>query len=161
LHTPCSTIAHRRHSDERGEAVGECRSRHRGDARQNDTYVVDTEAICEYAGGGTDGIITKSAAAYPNDHIENLTDVGTGNFNGAGNTAANVIKCVAGADYLIGHGGNDKLIGGAHFDTLQGGIGDDVLIGGAGADELTGSEGWDFASYEGSEQGAPSQSMAH
>ena len=49
----------------------------------------------------------------------------------------------AGADLIIGTGGNNKLYGLAGFDTLLGEAGNDVLNGGKGGDHLAGGAGGD------------------
>jgi Ca2+-binding RTX toxin-like protein len=53
----------------------------------------------------------------------------------------------AGADTLLGRGGNDSLDGGAGNDLLDGGDGDDLLRGNVGADTLLGGDGIDTAIY--------------
>ncbi|QPF90219.1 FG-GAP-like repeat-containing protein [Bradyrhizobium commune] len=100
----------------------------------NDIYYVDNAAdtVTEYGNngpsmlnvgdmGGIDEVrTTLSSYALPDTHaagifnkgnIENLTYVGTGNFNGVGNSLDNVITGGAGADTLTGGGGNDTLDG--------------------------------------------------
>ena len=71
--------------------------------------------------GGIDEVrTTLSSYALPDPNavgifnkgnIENLTYVGTGSFNGVGNSLANVITGGVGADILTGGGGNDTLDG--------------------------------------------------
>lgn len=93
----------------------------------NDLYSVDSnnDVIVELAGEGTDTIETSvnvyslNPAARAN--VENLSFVGTGNFNGTGNAQNNVIT---------------------------GGTGDDTLNGGTGADTLTGRTGNDTYSVD-------------
>lgn len=63
-------------------------------------------------------------------NVENLTFVGTGNFNGSGNGLANT---------MIGGNGNDDPFGGGGNDVLQGGSGNDELEGQGGDDTLDGS----------------------
>ena len=118
----------------------------------NDTYVVDAfDTIVELAGGGTD--LVKIEGSYTlADQLENLTLLGTGDFDGIGNSAANIItgndgdnvlSGLDGADRLVGGGGADQLLGGAGADVILGGDGDDIIIGGDGADRLTGGAGAD------------------
>ena len=87
----------------------------------NDVFAVDSlDTIVETAGGGTDTIEAEqnyslAALAY----VENLTFLGTGNFNATGNAAANI---------LTGNSGDNRLRGGAGNDTLIGGLGNDTYI---------------------------------
>ena len=89
----------------------------------NDTYVVDDtkDVVTEAANAGTDTVdttlISYSLATLAN--VENLTFIGTGNFTGTGNGAANIIT---------GGAGNDTLNGGAGVDTLTGGAGNDTFV---------------------------------
>jgi Ca2+-binding RTX toxin-like protein len=86
----------------------------------NDTFVVhDTGDVVSEANGLAGGIDTvQSFVSYTisDVDVENLTLLGTGNINGTGNAAANVIT---------GNAGNTVLTGGAGIDTLIGGLGDD------------------------------------
>ena len=59
----------------------------------------------------------------------------------------------AGADVLLGRGGNDSLDGGAGNDVLDGGDGNDFLRGNLGADTLLGGDGIDTATYSESAAG--------
>ena len=90
----------------------------------NDTYVVDAgDTVIEVAGEGTDTINTAAASfnlATNGVNVENLTYTGTGSFNGSGDINTNTIRGgaladrldagTAGADTLIGLGGNDTYI---------------------------------------------------
>jgi Ca2+-binding RTX toxin-like protein len=103
----------------------------------NDSYVVSVlgDTVYEVAGEGTDTVRTALAGYTIGANIENLIYVGTGDFVGTGNDAANAI---------IGGAGNDILDGGLGADSLTGGGGNDILIGGAGAtNELVGGTGND------------------
>ena len=94
----------------------------------DDTYVIASNGG---GGGGTDNIVEAAGAGTGTDtvlasltytlgnNIENLTLLGTGNINGTGNTAANVIT---------GNSGNNRLDGGAGADTLIGGAGNDTYV---------------------------------
>lgn len=61
------------------------------------------------------------------ENLENLTLLGGGDINGAGNRLANVI---------VGNAGNNVLLGGPGRDTLEGGLGDDFISGGRGIDTV-------------------------
>ncbi|WP_425339279.1 Ig-like domain-containing protein [Brevundimonas alba] len=91
----------------------------------DDRYVVTAagDTVTELAGEGTDTIQTTLAAWTLQNHVENLTYIGSGAFSGTGNALANVIT------------------GGGHADVLNGGDGADTLVGGAGDDVLTGGDG--------------------
>ncbi|TLD45002.1 MAG: Calcium-dependent protease [Accumulibacter sp.] len=85
----------------------------------DDVYVVDVAAdvIVERPGGGTDTVRTTLASYLLGLELENLVFIGTGNFSGTGNAAANV---------MVGGAGNDSLTGGLGADVLRGGSGDDT-----------------------------------
>lgn len=77
---------------------------------------------------------------------------GDGSDSVSGNSLANTIYGMRGADFLRGSGGNDRLEGGAGADklygdgandTLLGGDATDLLLGGAGNDQLYGQAGTD------------------
>lgn len=85
----------------------------------NDTYIMDTgDVIVEAAGGGTDTVqVTFGYTLQTN--FENLTLAGTSALNGVGNAVDNIItgniaintlNGMAGADTMIGGGGNDLYI---------------------------------------------------
>src|SRR5262245_35698857 len=73
-------------------------------------------------------------------NVDNLTFVGTGNFNGTGNALANAITSGAGNDTLSGAGGDDTITGGAGNDSMNGGTGLDTFVfaPGFGADTIVG-----------------------
>ncbi|MGO8056743.1 M10 family metallopeptidase C-terminal domain-containing protein [Rhizobium johnstonii] len=85
----------------------------------DDTYVVDNagDSVVENAAAGTDTVHTTLANYTLGANIENLTNIGTAVFTGAGNSLANTIRGAAGADTLDGKAGADILIGGAGNDT--------------------------------------------
>jgi Ca2+-binding RTX toxin-like protein len=88
----------------------------------NDIYVVNNAADTITDTNGVDTVQTtlNTYSIASNVALENLTFIGTGNFTGAGNIAANVIT---------GGSGNDTLTGGAGADTFvfNTGFGKDVI----------------------------------
>ncbi|WP_052248989.1 M10 family metallopeptidase [Leisingera sp. ANG-Vp] len=97
------------------------------------------DTVIEDAGEGTDTVnssVSFDLSAH-GDHIENLVLTGTGDLDGTGNTASNVIT---------GNDGSNSLTGNAGNDTLNAGEGDDILSGGSGADRLVGNQGNDSLS---------------
>ena len=89
----------------------------------NDTYITDGgDTLTEGSNSGTDTVESSVTFTLANN-FENLTLTGTGNIDGTGNAASNVIT---------GNTGNNVLTGGAGVDALNGGIGDDILVGGTG-----------------------------
>jgi len=94
----------------------------------NDTYYVDNvgdDVINEQVTGGTDTILSSVYYSLYNRYVENLTLIGTGHVNAAGNNLNNI---------LTGNSGNNTLYGGTGNDTLDGGLGADILNGGEGND---------------------------
>ncbi|MDB5746972.1 MAG: Hemolysin-type calcium-binding region [Massilia sp.] len=89
--------------------------------RGNDTYVVDEafDAIVELPGQGTDTVRTTLATFVLEADLENLTFIGSGQFVGTGNDAANTI---------LGGAGDDVLDGGLGVDRMTGGAGNDVYL---------------------------------
>ncbi len=94
----------------------------------NDTYVVDDAGdVVDELGNGGAGTDTVQAsisfsladATHVLGEVERLTLTGTGNLNGTGNAANNVIT---------GNSGSNILDGGAGVDTLIGGLGNDTYI---------------------------------
>ncbi len=86
----------------------------------DDTYIVDDtgDVIVESAGGGTDTVLSSISFTLANN-VENLTLTGTGDIDGTGNSADNVI---------IGNGGANYIDGGNGADTMAGGNGDDTYV---------------------------------
>ncbi|MDQ0464119.1 Ca2+-binding RTX toxin-like protein [Caulobacter ginsengisoli] len=105
----------------------------------DDSYYVDDigDTTVEAGGEGSDVVYTTidwTLAA----NIEKLILDGSGDIDGTGNTAANVMTGNAGSNTLDGGAGADLIKGGLGDDTLLGGIGDDQLLGGDGTDSLDG-----------------------
>lgn len=111
----------------------------------NDTYIVSTAnvTITETSTGGVDTVRASAASFTLSANVENLIYIGTGAFDGAGNTSANTITGGIGNDTLSGGGGDDILIGGGGADTINGDAGNDTITGGAGNDILAGGAGAD------------------
>ncbi len=84
----------------------------------DDTYIIDSsdDVVTEYAGQGTDTIY---ASVHRNleQHVENLTFVGSANLHVNGNALNNT---------LIGNSGNNHLNGVTGLDTMIGGLGNDT-----------------------------------
>jgi Ca2+-binding RTX toxin-like protein len=110
----------------------------------DDTYVVNQagDAITESLNQGTDTV--ESAITFTlGSNVENLLLTGTGNINGTGSSANNVLVGNSGNNTLNSGSGNDTVDGGAGNDSLLGGSGDDQLLGGVGDDTLNAGSGND------------------
>lgn len=114
----------------------------------DDTYVLDQagDQVIEADQEGTDTVevafsVDLGLPGYA--HIENLSLTGTGDLQGTGSSANNLITGNAGNNLLRGGAGTDTLLGGAGNDTLDGGDAwdSDTLKGGTGDDTyvLTGT----------------------
>jgi len=106
-----------------------------------------------YGGAGTNDTLSyyRSTSAVTVDLSTNIVSGGDAqgdtvsgfeNVDGS-NTAGDTLTGDAGANRLVGRGGNDILNGGAGIDDLYGGTGNDRLDGGSGADTLQGHLGDD------------------
>jgi uncharacterized delta-60 repeat protein len=94
----------------------------------NDTYSVNAagDQVIENADAGTDTVNT--AINYTlTVNVENLTQTGSANTSGTGNTQDNKLSGNSGNNTLIGNGGADTLTGGSGADTLTGGTGIDIF----------------------------------
>lgn len=111
----------------------------------DDNYYVDntTDSVTEDLTGGKDIVLSTANYTLP-VHVENLTLTGSGEINGTGNSADNVITGNDGKNTLTGDDGNDYLKGGSGVDSLVGGNGNDFLNGGLGDDALNGGAGNDY-----------------
>lgn len=91
----------------------------------DDTYYVGAgDIVTERVGQGVDTIVAGQSWSLGR-HIENLTLIGTGHFNGTGNNLPNV---------LIGNDGDNWLDGKGGADTMEGGLGDDTYVVAQGSD---------------------------
>jgi Ca2+-binding RTX toxin-like protein len=118
----------------------------------NDTYIVDSigDQIVENPPGGgfliileIDSVQSSSSYTLPN-HVENLTLLGTANFNGEGNELYNFLRGNTGNNILGGFGGDDLIYGGSGNDNLYGDAGNDSLYGESGSDYIDGGTGNDY-----------------
>jgi len=114
----------------------------------NDNYLLNNplDIIVETSTLSTEiDTITIDANYTLGTNVENLTLIGTNNFNAAGNSIKNLITGNSGLntisgdlgdDHLRGMDGNDSLIGGGGNDILDlnGSAGNDTLDGGVGND---------------------------
>lgn len=104
----------------------------------DDRYFVDSidDTVVEAAAMGTDIVYSFAPSFILGANVENLRLM-DGATSGTGNSLANVIRSLTGADTILaGKAGDDRLVGGDGADTLNGGQGVDVLTGGAGADSF-------------------------
>jgi serralysin len=78
----------------------------------DDTYIFSTPgtSVVEYANEGIDTIRTGIATYTLPTHVENLTYIGTGRFDGVGNASDNIITGGTAAGELVGLGGNDTYV---------------------------------------------------
>ncbi|AKJ30783.1 calcium-binding protein [Caldimonas brevitalea] len=120
---------------------------HTGD----DTYFVNSagDLVVEFAGEGSDTVVSSLGAYTLGVNVENLTLNNTAPvvaLNGTGNELNNVITGNNANNVLSGLDGNDTLNGENGADTLNGGNGNDTLSGGNGGDALNGDAGNDILS---------------
>lgn len=95
----------------------------------NDVYYLDgaSDEIVEGQDEGSDKVVV--SFSYTLDAaLEHLTLTGSGNINGTGNAAANILTGNSGNNVLTGDTGNDTLDGGMGNDTLDGGTGNDSYV---------------------------------
>ncbi len=105
-----------------------------GGGAGDDTYYIDAfDSVIEYAGGGSDTVVTSLASYTLTDNIENGV-LSAGGVTLSGNALDNSLTGNDAFNVLFGGDGNDTLSGGGGEDLLVGGTGDDVLTGGTGGD---------------------------
>jgi Ca2+-binding RTX toxin-like protein len=112
-----------------------------------DTYVVDNigDKIVETGTISSSSDQVQSFIDYTlGNGLESLRLMGTGNLQGTGNAARNVMFGNDGDNTLSGLGGDDGLLGGEGDDLLIGGDGRDGLCFGNGMETLIGGAGADF-----------------
>jgi len=102
----------------------------------NDVYILSsvTDKVLEFAGEGTDTVLTNLATHALAANVENLVYTGSASATFTGNALANSIVGGAGNDSLTGGDGSDTLVGGNGNNTLVGGTGTNSLVGGTGND---------------------------
>ena len=108
----------------------------------DDIFSVSQKASVVEGGDGFDIVRSSTDWAMTAD-VERFELTGSGNLDGTGSTADDIILGNTGTNRLKGGAGSDQLEGRDGDDSLGGGSGDDNLDGGAGADALTGSSGLD------------------
>ncbi|WP_426416897.1 lipase family protein [Aestuariirhabdus sp. LZHN29] len=123
----------------------------------NDTYRVQGEGVIllEQPDAGYDEVLSEGGLVLA-DHVEALRLVGSGDANGTGNSANNMLsgnddrnrlEGLAGDDVLNGHSGDDHLLGGTGDDRLFGGEDPEVVERGDG-DEGEEGEHWENESSQ-------------
>ncbi len=101
----------------------------------NDVYNADSDdKVIEYAGGGSDLIVSASAVDLTGMAVEDIKFTGGTAVTGNGNELNNKITANSGSSNLFGQDGNDTLIGGSSGNVLSGGAGNDSMAGGDGND---------------------------
>jgi len=110
-----------------------------------DIYHVDDEndVVEEYAGGGSDVIVSYLASGYDLRKAAQVEDLQFGGLVGIGNDLHNNICANNLANLIEGNAGHDKLFGGDGSDTIFGGADNDWLDGGLGKDSMAGGTGND------------------
>ena len=84
----------------------------------NDTYIIDAaDTVIEDVGQGTDTVVASISYSL-GVNLENLTLLGSGALDGAGNALANTLTGGDGANRLTGGAGSDIYFGGAGADTF-------------------------------------------
>ncbi len=97
----------------------------------DDTYTIthSDDVIEEAENGGNDTVQTDNSYTLNSEqHIENLTLLGSDDINGTGDHTGNRIQGNSGNNILNGKAGNDVILAPGGNDTLLGGRGNDVLV---------------------------------
>lgn len=116
----------------------------------NDNYAVDnsSDVIIESSSVSTEIDTVKAIANYTlPSNVENLTLLGSKNFQATGNTLNNIITGNIADNLINAQAGNDKLLGALGNDTLNAGDGNDTIIGGAGKDTVSVGAGIDKITF--------------
>jgi Ca2+-binding RTX toxin-like protein len=106
----------------------------------NDRYFVSEagDFVLERAGEGAVDRVTSTLANYRlATNVEELYLGGSGNINGAGNAADNLIVGNEARNTIKGDLGNDTIEAGGGNDIVDGGLGNDIMDGGEGVDLVT------------------------
>jgi Ca2+-binding RTX toxin-like protein len=116
----------------------------------DDTYVVDSanDKVVEKSGEGSDTV--QAAISYElGNNVENLTLTGTGDIDGTGNSAQNVITGNDGANVLDGAGGIDWMLGGGGDDSyVVDNAGDKITeLDGGGTDSVTATANYVLSAF--------------
>lgn len=126
----------------------------------NDRYIINSAGdriggeVGYSQGGGIDTVESWVDYVLP-ENLEILRLQGSGDLDGAGGYAPEVLVGNTGGNRLDGGGGNDRIVAKA---------GNDILIGRSGADTLVGDEGADtfvLTSYYDSRAGAANRDFIH
>jgi Ca2+-binding RTX toxin-like protein len=117
-----------------------------GNGRDTVAYSGASSGVWATLLGGTGNVGQANGDRFTS--IENLTGSSFGDRL-TGDNDRNVLRGLAGDDFIFGHRGNDTIDGGAGRDYLSGGADNDRITGGRGNDTIDGGFGWDTALYSG------------
>ena len=114
----------------------------------NDTYILNStsDRVFEYAGQGTDLVITNNTFSAVGQAIENVTLTGALSRNLMGNELNNILTGNIGNNVLNGGAGADTMIGGAGNDTYHVDSTGDVVteLAGEGTDTVLSTISYDL-----------------
>ena len=104
----------------------------------DDMFVVDNalDLVREFAGEGTDTVLSFFRIYSLGRDVENLTLMGDTAIEGDGNELDNYLTGNALDNVLLGRTGTDQLYGQAGNDFLNGELGNDLMAGGTGNDTM-------------------------